>query len=541
MFSNYDIAETITDKEQAEHLGILTEVPAHMVISNNILWQFIQDGETKLPKGTPFNAYRVNISAVIYWFFRLKGYNAKRNDKACTEADRLYEIAEKRYTENLIDNPDSVLQDIQKILDVLEKQDFIQSREFDLSLTRTAQQCGNMDSYLYHKTLSEENILNCINFIMRSVLYTQIEFAREHDFKKPDTYKKLSDMIKAKLLDWYSFPESEIDRGLQEYFKFFFPVKQEHLKLLPQLRSTLPPFFTMSNTKFSAELENGLINDGKTGLKVGGTKKRPLVTIVTVTDESDAVHSSKSLTMFQTCVKNAAYSLYKYGHSNHVFTPEMIVRTMNGKTETEYISSQQVEAVTKALNELSVIRVRIDATQEAKARKAELNGQLIDTYEREGYLLPLERTKVSAGGKTVEGYQIIKMPVELEYAEMTRQLITVKSELLDIKKVNKAGKATVVSQKSNDERIAVKMYLLSRIKVMIEDRQRKKPKQSNIILFDTLFEKTGIPQNGNSFRYKDYVYDVLDFWTAEKFIKGYTKRKKQGKGRTSIDAIIIHL
>ena len=76
---------------------------------------------------------------------------------------------------------------------------------------------------------------------------------------------------------------------------------------------------------------------------------------------------------------------------------------------------------------------------------------------------------------------------------------------------------------------------------MIEDQQRKKPKQSNIILFDTLFEKTGIPQNGNSFRYKDYVYDVLDFWTAEKFIKGYTKRKKQGKGRTSIDAIIIHL
>jgi len=311
-------------------------------------------------------------------------------------------------------------------------------------------------------------------------------------------------------------------------------------QLLPRLKSTLPCFFTMSNTKLSTELENGLVNDGETGLKVGGTKKRPLVTIVTVTDESDAIHSSKSLTMFQTCVKNAAYSLYKYGHSNHVFTPEMIVRTMNGKTETEYVSPQQVGAVTKALNELSFIRIRIDATQEAKARKAEINGQLIDTYEREGYLLPLERIKISAGGKTVEGYQIIKTPVELEYAEMTRQLITVKSELLDIKKVNKAGKATVVSQKSNDERIAVKMYLLSRIKVMIEDQQRKKPKQSNIILFDTLFEKTGITKDNNSRIYKNYVYDVLDFWTAEKFIKGYTKRKKQGKGG-GIDAIIIDL
>lgn len=508
MFSNYDIAETIADKEQAERLGILTEVPAHMVISNNILWQFIQDGETKLPKDTPFNAYHVNISAVIYWFFRFKGYNAKRNDKACTEADRLYEIAEKRYTENLIDNPDSVLQDIQKILDVLEKQDFIQSREFDLSLTRTAQQCGNMDSYLFHKALSEENILNCINFMMRSVLYTQIEFAREHEFKKPDSYEKLSNMIKAKLLDWYSFPESEIDKVLQEYFKFFFPVKHEIISV----SATVPEFIHYPVDKVNQNLfrylENGTysMNVEKAG---SSDNLETIVTLDFEELEQNPVLTFRGLTPFDKRVYVAAGALQQA--KNEYISATQIYKQMGGKRKSNP-TAKDVEKIVESCTKMMGIRLSIDNQEEAAKypKYKEFRRGLF-------YLFPVEIVEnVSINGRTTDFcLHFLKDELPLfTFARLRKQITEYTPEQWSL------------PFSMTDGHILLDEYFRNRTARMRRDKARSKNHSYNgKMLYSTIYENCGIDNKVKRTRAIEKIRKLLNHYKATGIIIDYQEGK----------------
>lgn len=53
-------------------------------------------------------------------------------------------------------------------------------------------------------------------------------------------------------------------------------------------------------------------------------------------------------------------------------------------------------------------------------------------------------------------------------------------------------------------------------------------------------DNTGIPQNSNAANTKKYTFQVLDYFKAMNYIKGYTKRKSKGKGG-GIDAVIIDL
>ena len=423
-----------------------------------------------------------------------------------------------RYIDSFSDNPDSIFQDIQEIVEATEKQEFLDEcqkwletlddiKEFDSDSPK-------FETLLLHaKQSAAETYENCCNFILNRVL---IQFDVIHHYQLDD--KKMYEIIRKKVSEWYEPTEQR--------------EKKDILSIggkKPKLKSILPKAFTMSNTKLCDQMLKGLINDGETAVRVGGTKKKPLEIIVTVVDEADEITTSKSLTMYEECVKSTVYSLFLHGHPDHNFTPEMVVRAMNGKTETEYISPQEVEETKEALEHEAVIRVTINATAEAVKRKAELDGECITEFEREGYLLPLEKTKVTAGGKTVEAYHILKEPVELEYARMTGQLITAKSNLLDVKKVSKTGRVTTVSIKSNAERISIKFYLMKRIKIMKNDRKKK---QSNVILFSTLFEVTNIPIQ------KDTKNMHMKFWTSGQQTN-LLKGTPSGKSKAEAAALML--
>ena len=64
-------------------------------------------------------------------------------------------------------------------------------------------------------------------------------------------------------------------------------------------------------------------------------------------------------------------------------------------------------------------------------------------------------------------------------------------------------------------------------------------KQSDTILFATLFKETGT-ETTNRDRIMDnrnFCFDVLDYWKATGYIKGY---KQQTKGRSITGVDIIH-
>lgn len=307
-------------------------------------------------------------------------------------------------------------------------------------------------------------------------------------------------------------------------------------KMLPTIHYKKPEWHTMPIQKLATELQHDLINNGAVDLIVANKGKENEITsyVLATCNEVDSIIS---LTEFDRQVQDAISSLWEHGHKDHIITPDIVARAMNHKTQTEYISPQYKGAVTKSIEKMRRIHIALDASEEIRKRKTILDGEKIDSFKVDDYLLSFKGIEIGAGGKTVKGYLIQSEPLLLTYAKMTGQIATVDARLLDIKKVSKNGKATTVSIVNTEPRTAVKGYLLRRIAVMNNDRTKKTHKQSNIILFDTLFEETGIPQDNNSANTKKYAFQVLDYFKAMNYIKGYTKRKN----RKSFDAVIIDL
>lgn len=313
--------------------------------------------------------------------------------------------------------------------------------------------------------------------------------------------------------------------------------------MLPTLQSKLPEWHTMPIQKLATELQHGIINAGAFDLVVAGKGKKNEITsyVMATYEQPDAITmTGKPYTEFDRQVQDAVSSLWEYGHESHIVTPDMVARAMTHKTQTEKVSPQFKGAVTKSLEKMRRIHITLDASEEIRKRKITLDGERVDSFKVDDYLLALKGIEIGAGGKTVKGYLIQSEPLLLTYAKRTKQLATVDARLLDIKEVDKKGNATTVSIKSNETRVAVKGYLLRRIAVMKNDRTNKKPKQSNIILFESLFKETGIPHDSNAANTKKYTFQVLDYFKAMNYIKGYTKRKSKGKGG-GIDAVIIDL
>lgn len=377
-------------------------------------------------------------------------------------------------------------------------------------------------------------ITECLNELELKELYAELKALPE-----PEESTETNPVLKYKK---YLFKAVQRGRECYEANKKE-TCKKKFEKMLPTLQSKLPEWHTMPIQKLATELQHGIINAGAFDLVVAGKGKKNEITsyVMATYEQPDAITmTGKPYTEFDRQVQDAVSSLWEYGHESHIVTPDMVARAMTHKTQTEKVSPQFKGAVTKSLEKMRRIHITLDASEEIRKRKITLDGERVDSFKVDDYLLALKGIEIGAGGKTVKGYLIQSEPLLLTYAKRTKQLATVDARLLDIKEVDKKGNATTVSIKSNETRVAVKGYLLRRIAVMKNDRTNKKPKQSNIILFESLFKETGIPHDSNAANTKKYTFQVLDYFKAMNYIKGYTKRKSKGKGG-GIDAVIIDL
>ena len=303
-------------------------------------------------------------------------------------------------------------------------------------------------------------------------------------------------------------------------------LEEEVRQALPQLTSILPQKHVMPNNKLANKLtsfENShLIDAEKIDLVVSGRGKTEVKTRCILSYEGDSVtlSSRQPFTEYDRNVADAVTSLYEYGDPSHIITPATVYRAMVHQTNRETPSAQTLGAVTRSLDKMRFVRVRIDCTKELKSRKAKLDGAQITGGTIDTYLLALEKIEVMASGKKVTAYKIIKAPVLYDYARLTNQVLTVPAKLLD-----------VPNQSNSEQRIAIKGYLLRRIKVM----QGRTP-QSKRILFVKVFEAAGKldATKTEKRRIREYTAAVLDYWKAERFIKGYTIAK-DGKSVIGID------
>ena len=309
------------------------------------------------------------------------------------------------------------------------------------------------------------------------------------------------------------------------------------LQDLPQLTATTPKKHVMPNNALMNTMQTKeAINAGPFDLKVfpdkGKNQEVTTYTVLTYNPENSNSPIPIKLTEYERQVSDSLCSLWEFGNPDHLFTPDMVYRAMTGTTGDP--SKQQEAAIDGVINKFLHTWVEVDATEEMKARRAKVDGEPVESFKLNGYYLPAQVVKAKAGNKELSCYKMLGTPPMLQYCKATGQLLTLPASLLDVKKLDKAGKATPVSIANSEARIALKGNLLRRIQRMKYAAAHKKA-PVDTISFDTLFAETGTDKASRDTKMKNRTYCTacLDYWKAIGHIKGYTLTKK-GRAITGI-------
>lgn len=309
------------------------------------------------------------------------------------------------------------------------------------------------------------------------------------------------------------------------------------LQELPQLKATAPKKHVMPNNALMNLMQaKAAINAGPFDFSVIPAKKKAkevtAYTVLTYNPDKSNSPVPVKLTEYERQISDSLCSLWEFGNPDHLFTPDMVYRAMTGTTGDP--SKLQEAAIDGVINKFLHTWVEVDATEEMKARRATIDGKPVESFKLNGYYLPAQVVKAKAGNKEITCYKMLGVPPMLQYCKATGQLLTLPASLLDVKKLDKAGKITPVSVANSETRIALKGNLLRRIQRMKYAAAHKKP-VVDLISFETLFAETGTDTTSRDTKMKnrDYCTDCLKFWKAIGYIKGYTMTKK-GRAITGI-------
>ena len=245
--------------------------------------------------------------------------------------------------------------------------------------------------------------------------------------------------------------------------------------------------------------------------------KKEILTKVSLNydDENIQIYDKdKRFTPYDRTVHNAVCSLFEAGNTN--FTPEQVYRAMNGLDDQQYVSPQSVGAITRSLDKQRQIYAKVDYTNEAKAYRKDVRSCIV-----EDHILSAKKITLEAGGHKVTGYKLNNKPILYEYAQLTGQVLTVPSKLLNTKDVIK----------STEDVIIIREYLIRRIEVM-----KKNKDQSNRILLERVYEELNEPEptKKKALKVRNIIEKLLSKFVSEKYIKNF-EFYKEGRAFKGIE------
>lgn len=285
------------------------------------------------------------------------------------------------------------------------------------------------------------------------------------------------------------------------------------------LKTIIPKKHIKSNNKLANRITKDLLNQGETALVVSSKKsKREVTTKVMLAFDSRHIQLSghEKYTPYDREVYDGVVTLYEAG--NEFVTLSMIYRAMNGLTDREYVSIQSLESVTKSLDKSRYIQATIDYTEEAK-----LYNRDIEKAIYQGYLLAAEKVTVKINGTEQEGYKLLRKPILYEYAQISGQIITVPTKLLQTKD----------AVRSTDEVIVIRGYLLRQIEWIRNETISRSENVAYKSVYDELdvtkefYEET--PYKKKTAKIRSHVKSILDEWKEQGYIKNY---EEYHEGRT---------
>ena len=279
------------------------------------------------------------------------------------------------------------------------------------------------------------------------------------------------------------------------------------------LNSIIPQNYIIPNNRLINKMVKGEVPYNKEfELRINkeAAKKEILTKVSLNYDDSNIqiYDKDRRFTPYDRTVHNAVCSLFEAGNTN--FTPEQVYRAMNGLDDQQYVSPQSVGAITRSLDKQRRIYAKVDYTNEAKAYRKDVRSCIV-----EDHILSAKKITLEAGGHKVTGYKLNNKPILYEYAQLTGQILTVPSKLLNTKDVIRSTKDVII----------IREYLIRRIEVM-----KKNKDQSNRILLERVYEELNEPEptKETSRKVRNIIDALLKKYVTEKYIKDY-KYFKEGR------------
>ena len=285
------------------------------------------------------------------------------------------------------------------------------------------------------------------------------------------------------------------------------------------LNSIIPQNYIIPNNRLINKMVKGEVpynKEFKLRINKEAAKKKILTKVSLNYDDSNIqiYDKDRRFTPYDRTVHNAVCSLFEAGNTN--FTPEQVYRAMNGLDDQQYVSPQSVGAITRSLDKQRRIYAKVDYTNEAKAYRKDVRSCIV-----EDHILSAKKITLEAGGHKVTGYKLNNKPILYEYAQLTGQVLTVPSKLLNTKDVIR----------STEDVIIIREYLIRRIEVM-----KKNKDQSNRILLERVYEELNEPEptKETSRKVRNIIDALLKKYVTEKYIKDY-KYFKEGRAFKGIE------
>jgi hypothetical protein len=265
-------------------------------------------------------------------------------------------------------------------------------------------------------------------------------------------------------------------------------------------------------SKLSNELANNFINNGDIELavaKIGTPDEVCTMNSLTYEDEDENIKITgrREFTLEDRLVHDAVCSLWVKG--NRVITPAQVYRNMNGLSPTEPVNKLEIDKVDESMDKSRFTRLRVDYTEQAKLYGLDVDSAIIDSN-----LLSADVIIKKSGGYEVKSYKIKDKPPLYAYNEITGQLISIPTKLLNISKLDNTKETNVI-----------KMYLLQRIEVMKSGHSK-----TNKIKYETMFEELNIKASATKKkRIREKIEIMLKDWKDQKHIINSKEYKIVGR------------
>lgn len=220
--------------------------------------------------------------------------------------------------------------------------------------------------------------------------------------------------------------------------------------------------------------------------------------------ENTGITISRPLTSYDKRIFIAAANLKDQGHDT--VTTAQIYEAMGNRGKP---NARQREKILKSLEIMSLCRVTLDNTEEAKLYTK------YDKVNRTFYLLPTTIDKGFVNGLIVDdAITIMELPKLYAFAKDRGQFAATPVKLLE----------TPLSQ--TEANLLLEDYLFTRIVRMKNAIEQHRKNVITTILLDTVYKNCDINDKHKRSRAKPKIEDLLNYYKKQGFIKGFTLTSK---------------